>query len=345
MSDCASGAFVQSRFLLIFSLSCTWFATALVAAQGHYKSHRPDSHAPIGVMGDHAHQLGEVMISYRYMRMEMDGNRDGTTRLSQPQVLKDFMVAPIGMTMEMHMFGAMYAASEDITFMAMVPYIQNTMDHINRMGVRFTTRSEGLGDIRLSGLIPIHREENHRVHLNAGVSVPTGSIDETDATPAGPDQLLPYPMQLGSGTWDLLPGITWMGQTRSWSYGAQALATIRIDDNDNGYTLGDRYDLNVWGAYQWAGWLSSSVRLQGSHWDNIQGNDPQLNPLMVPTADPSRRRGQRIDLGVGLNFYVDQGALEGNRFAVEFLFPVHQDLTGPQLEIDWTLIAGWQLSF
>jgi hypothetical protein len=26
---------------------------------------RPDSHAPIGVMGDHAHKTGEVMLSYR----------------------------------------------------------------------------------------------------------------------------------------------------------------------------------------------------------------------------------------------------------------------------------------
>ncbi|MEQ8937882.1 MAG: hypothetical protein RLT30_04205, partial [Gammaproteobacteria bacterium] len=36
-----------------------------------------DSHAPIGVMGDHMHSKGEWMLSYRYMYMEMAGNRIG----------------------------------------------------------------------------------------------------------------------------------------------------------------------------------------------------------------------------------------------------------------------------
>ena len=40
-------------------------------------SAQPDDHAPIGVMADHQHQKGEWMISYRYMGMAMDGNRDG----------------------------------------------------------------------------------------------------------------------------------------------------------------------------------------------------------------------------------------------------------------------------
>ena len=35
------------------------------------------SHAPVGVMGDHHHKVGEWMLSYRYMAMEMEGNLDG----------------------------------------------------------------------------------------------------------------------------------------------------------------------------------------------------------------------------------------------------------------------------
>ncbi len=41
----------------------------------HYDSSRSDSHAPIGVMGDHTHAAGEVMVGVRYMFMEMDGMR------------------------------------------------------------------------------------------------------------------------------------------------------------------------------------------------------------------------------------------------------------------------------
>ena len=32
---------------------------------------RADSHAPIGVMGDHMHKKGKFMTSYRYMYMDM----------------------------------------------------------------------------------------------------------------------------------------------------------------------------------------------------------------------------------------------------------------------------------
>jgi len=35
------------------------------------KQARPDSHAPIGVMGDHGHKTGEMMFSYRVMTMNM----------------------------------------------------------------------------------------------------------------------------------------------------------------------------------------------------------------------------------------------------------------------------------
>ncbi len=61
---------------------------------------RPDGHAPIGVMGDHVHRKGMFMLSYRYMRMFMDGNRDGTHGLGLDDVFAEgFMVAPAKMTM------------------------------------------------------------------------------------------------------------------------------------------------------------------------------------------------------------------------------------------------------
>ena len=42
---------------------------------------RADSHAPIGVMGDHMHAKGEWMVSYRFMRMAMSGSRE-TARIA-----------------------------------------------------------------------------------------------------------------------------------------------------------------------------------------------------------------------------------------------------------------------
>ena len=42
-----------------------------------YNSARPDSHAPINVMGEHTHNGGEWMLSYRYSYMEIGGLMHG----------------------------------------------------------------------------------------------------------------------------------------------------------------------------------------------------------------------------------------------------------------------------
>lgn len=306
---------------------------------------RPDGHAPIGVMGDHTHKKGEFMFSYRYMFMNMDGNRDGTNSLSDSEVLEDFAIAPVDMTMEMHMFGAMYAVSEDVTLMAMVPYVTKEMEHLTRSGRRFTTNSEGIGDIKTTALYTIFDRDKQRVHLNLGVSFPTGSINERDDTPAGNDQILPYPMQIGSGTFDLLPGITYLSQSEKGSWGAQALTTLRLGKNDNGYRLGNKYQLSGWVGRNWTDWLSTSVRLTGTTWGDIDGADDRLNPMMIPTADPDLRSGTQVNVGFGVNLYAPEGDLQGSRLAMELELPIYRDLDGPQLETDWQLTLGLQSSF
>jgi|GEM_PF-420350 len=307
-----------------------------------WRSGRPDGHAPIGVMGDHTHDAGEVMFSYRFMRMDMAGNRDGTTDLTSAQVLEQFPVTPTEMTTDMHMLGAMYAPTDDLTVSVMAPYIFKSMEHVTRMGTNFTTQSSGFGDIRLMSLYKILDQDRQRIHLNAGISFPTGSTNQRDDTPAGSDQVLPYPMQLGSGTFDLWPGVTYLGQSDNWSWGGQALGTIRLGTNGNSYRLGNRLNVSGWGARRWNNWFSTSVRLNGNTWGNISGADPRLNAAIIPTADPTLRGGTRLDVGFGLNFLVNKGALAGHRLAIEFALPVYQSLDGPQLETDWLLTLGWQ---
>ncbi len=177
------------------------------------------------------------------------------------------------------------------------------------------------------------------------VSFPTGSINEKDDTPAGNDQILPYPMQIGSGTFDLLPGITYLGQSDKGSWGAQGLTTLRLGKNDNGYRLGNQYQLSGWIARNWTDWLSTSLRLTGATWGDIDGADDRLNPMMIPTADPELRSGTQINLGFGVNLYAPKGNLQGSRLAMEFELPIYRSLDGPQLETDWQFTLGLQSSF
>ncbi|MGB0581855.1 MAG: transporter, partial [Limisphaerales bacterium] len=109
------------------NLLLTVFALALgnLASVAHdWTGSRPDGHAPIGVMGDHYHGKNEWMFSYRYMFMAMDGNRNGNDQLTVAQTAAagPFGVVPLKMVMQMHMLGVMYAPSDHLTLMGMLPY-------------------------------------------------------------------------------------------------------------------------------------------------------------------------------------------------------------------------------
>jgi hypothetical protein len=306
---------------------------------------RPDMAPPQGVAGGMSPKQGTFMPSLQYMHMRMDGNRDGTGDVSTSEVLSRFPVAPLNMDVDMLMAGLMYGVTDDISLMAMIPYVWKSMDHVTRMGAEFTTGSEGFGDLRLIGGYNVYKSGGHAIGLSAGLSFPTGSTDERDDTPAGQNQLLPYPMQNGSGTFDLLPGITYTGKSEDWSWGSQVNAVVRLGENDDDYTLGNIYSGSVWGARRWADWFSSSARLIGEVVEDIDGADPRLNPLQVPTADPNLRAGDFLSLGLGLNFLVPSGPAEGTRLSVEGIIPVVQDLDGPQLERDYTVLVGLRKAF
>lgn len=299
----------------------------------------------MGITGiHHTHEKGEWMLQYHYMRMGMGGNLQGTTKLTTQQVLDQYPVAPISMDMEMHMLHVMYAPIDQLTLMAVVPYLRSSMDHKTRMGSHFTTRSDGIGDLKVAALFSAWRDERNRIVTELGATFPTGSIDAEDDTPMGHVRL-PYPMQLGSGTFDLVPAITYLGQSRAWAWGARTDGVVRTGKNDNHYRLGNRLGATAWIARKLLPFLSASVRLDSQFWGNIAGADPKLNPNITPTADPNRRAGRRLDLLFGLNLFSVDGPLAGNRLGIETGFPVYQWLDGPQLQTDYRLSIAWDWTF
>ncbi len=329
---------------------------------------RADSHAPIGVMADHYHGRGEWMLSYRYMRMDMEDNQSGgrdidpatiATSISnrffgipgQPPTLR---VVPLSMSMDMHMFGLMYGINDALTLAVMTNYIDKSMDHVTFQGGmgstelgRFRTQSSGLGDSSVSLLWRLQQNEHGRLHATIGLSLPTGSVDETDSvlTPMNmrPSLRLPYPMQLGSGSYDPIIGLTYAGFAQGWSWGVQQRSVFRLSDNDEDYRLGDEHQLTGWIARSWSDSISTSLRLAWRDQGHIDGIDSRI-VAPVQTADPDRQGGSRTDLGLGLN-WAGQAELRGHRVGVEWLLPIDQDLNGPQLEVDWQLVAGYQFSF
>ena len=227
---------------LIFAsaaLACFTLPVAAHEGDGGKVTYASD-HAPIGVMSDHRHKKGEWMTSYRYMYMDMSGNRDGTDSLSPeeiattvanpfanpPMMPPTLRVVPTDMPMQMHMVGGMYGLTDRITLMAMGMYLTKEMDHITFQGPmgttrlgEFTTETSGFGDTTVGAIIGLDdgSYEHRQINFGIALSLPTGSIDETDQilTPMGttPSPRLPYPMQLGSGSFDLKPSLTARSRT------------------------------------------------------------------------------------------------------------------------------------
>jgi len=312
---------------------------------------RPDGHAPISVMGDHYHGKGDLMFSYRFMKMNMEGLLNGTSEITNNQAHDSgYMVTPLNMPMDMHMLGVMYGVSDKITVVAMAMYIQNEMDLQMRMPTgminQFSTASSGFGDVKLGMLYKFINAKRQSLHANVGISIPTGTLEAKDVTPmSAPNEIqLPYPMQIGSGTFDADLGLTYLGQTDYFSWGTQLKGIYRFGKNDFKYSLGNRYHLNSWFAYKTNDWLSFSARGEVVAEERINGANPNLNPMMVTTAHTANSGGKHINGGLGFNIYIPKGKFKNVRFGFEYAYPLFQEPNGIQLKREETLTFGLQYS-
>ena len=333
--------------ITLISLSIFSFSSA---HEGPWTAARPDGHAPISVMGDHMHKMGEWMVSYRYMSMEMEDLLSGSSSVTSNSQLGtmmmpgDFNMVPTKMTMDMHMFGTMYAISNKWTLMGMINYLDNEMTMQSRM-MKMGSESSGLGDIKIAGLYDLAQwDSGRRMHLNLGLSLPTGSIDEKDSM----SRVLGYGMQLGSGTYDFHPAITYLAQTEKYSYGAQLGGILRIGENDQDYTLGNKFEAALWGARKITDSLSASAKLDYSNQSEVDGAHKGLTTMQKNMSPGNQASSQGRDIttfGLGLNYYFQNGGLSGHRLAAEWETPIDQKVNGVQLELDsvWTL--GWQYAW
>jgi len=281
---------------------------------------------PLGVMASHTHKSGDWMASYTYGRME------GTQKRGRGG----------DMTSQMHMLGLMYAPSDAVTVMTMLPYKRISMKGTMPNGMPMKSDSEGMGDMTVSALFPLWKGNGESLHFGAGISLPTGSIDETHTSMMG-TMRLPYSMQMGTGTYDLLPSLTYNGKQGDWSYGSQLSAVIHLGKNDNGYAQGDKIELSGWGGYRFNDLVSATVRLDGYRWGDFDGQDRALLMMLGPIYGAESQGGTRLDGLVGVNFFPPQ--THHTRFAVEFGAPLYEHLDGSYMSNDWKLYAGWKFGF
>ncbi|MFI5148401.1 MAG: hypothetical protein ACHQRM_01630 [Bacteroidia bacterium] len=324
-----------------------------------YDCCRPDGHAPIGIMTDHVHPKGQWGFSYSFMNMNMLGNQSGTNAVSEQQVLNNYTMAPDRMNMQMHMGMLMYGISNRLSAMLMLSYSHSDMSMIalptamsmpgmnSGSNAPMTVSNSELSDSHLYCLYKLVEHERQRIIVAFGMSLPSGSITVNGPTLLGEGQRLSYPMQRGSGTCDLLPGITYTAQRQDFSWGLETNAVIRPSLNSEGYALGNVYEGNAWFSWRFCRWMSTSLRVQECVQNRISGfsNSIYILGSNDPTANAGNSGGQTSTVFLGINVYKFLQPLKGNRLLLEYGIPFYQNLNGIQMPVQNTFAAGWQYNF
>ena len=181
----------------------------------------------------HTHPEGMWMFNTRVMHMEMDGLQSGTTPIAASQVgpavfpgspfanvKYPYMMVPTKMSMDMAMSMLMYGVTDKLTIMAMMNYKATNMSMLMDMGnvpgttqlhdvLNYTSPMATSGVSDTDAIYELYDDRKLGSLVGTlGVSIPTGSTTQTVAM-MGYTFRAPYDMQLGSGTVDLKPALTY----------------------------------------------------------------------------------------------------------------------------------------
>jgi len=225
----------------------------------------------------------------------------------------------------------------------------------------------GIGDTTLTALFELFDDGTNHLQAGLGLSAPSGSIDQRLSLSEEFDN---YTMQLGSGTWDVHPNLTYTGQIDGWFWGAQVNGAVRTESrNHSGYALGNEFQSTAWGGYNFLDWLSGSLRgvyttdggikgefvphrvpsivaykLVGTELVAVYGDTFLPETVLGPMENPANYGARTWDLGLGLSAVVPGGHFQGNRFSVEWLQPVASDFNGYQLARKGTFTISWNIA-
>jgi len=348
-----------NSWLKYFSLPAALFVSTLPIHTAH--AAKP-SHL------EHPHSAGTFMIEAMAMRMNMEGLRAGTSDVSNASAQTiggqyNNAMVPTEMTMDMFMLMPMYNFTKDTSVMLMFNYLDNNMSmtSVDWDGSGDPCASDmstsGFGDTQVS-LSQKFMDDLFAASIE--LNIPTGSTDETVdmkmlmGTPAmchdHKGMVAPYGMQLGSGTYDITPSLTYLGAYYELRYGAQVSYKYRPGENDSGYTLGDEAKAKLWIRKPFP-FATLSGTLDIKRWGDVEGSNPDLDEMLnmmaptithnggadqtkmklSPTLYPENYGGTQVDITIGASFPVAMTAI-----GLDLTMPIYQDLNGLQMKRGWT---------
>ncbi len=194
-----------------------------------------------------------------------------------------------------------------------------------------TSRASGPGDVRLLARYQLWLERMSSWSLQFGLKLPTGRFDQVFAEGPQAGELLDRGLQLGTGTTDLLAGVSWFGRPAT-NLGTFAQATLD-------QPLAAREDFlpstsfNVSGGVRWLNTSRFAPQLQVNV--KFEGREHGAE------ADTENSGSTVIHLSPGVT-----AELSSKSTAFVFLqLPVYQRVNGLQLAPHWLLSTGLRWRF
>jgi outer membrane receptor for ferric coprogen and ferric-rhodotorulic acid len=315
-----------------------WLCTITLFANSTHSTHQADSHAPIGIMSDHGHTKDEIMVSYRFMSMQMNDLYSGQKKINDASI--NTTMTPLDMQMNMHMIGAMWGFSNNITLLGMINYSDNSMN-MSMMGNKSTMETKGLNDLKIGALYTIKKTEGNTFLAHTKLSIPLGSVDENTSDKTTP---VPYGMQLGSGTFDIELGSTYTKTFKDTSIGIQSSSTFRLGKNKHDYALGNKYQITAWGQKNWTTTFSTNIKSTTAIQGNIQGEHKGIT-AMTKNMSPlyTTEQGYILSsIGIGANYINNSHLFTGSRLAIEYSIPIFRKTNAINFSPESTLTFGIQ---
>lgn len=340
------------------ALRLDWAAAEGSSAPPHHSA--DSAAAPAGVVfAHHLPKAGEWMFGLRYVAQRDGGPLlRGSARADDAQPSagacgpQPCALQPQAMSTRMQMLELGFGLGPQLSVMFMPQFMSMRMDQGLWAGAVPTDaaihlgrhESAGLGDTQVHALWTLAEDAKPHCVAGLGLSAPTGSIHERHRRSHQQDGLpMDYGMQLGSGTWDLLPSLTCTGGQGAWRWGAQATATVRLQShNSQGYALGPGWQVSSWLGYQLGPGRHATVRVVQSRLRGISGQRSEASATNS-RADLAANQGGRLgELGLGFSFAPAAG---GSALSAEWLQPTQQRVQGYQVARSGSLVLSWSQHF
>ncbi len=225
-----------------------------------------------------------------------------------------------------------YSVSRKLIPILVVPIVHKRLGFTDASG-RHELVTSGVGDalllLKYTWLQRDRLNETTRAVLVAGLKTPTGSNDERDNL----GQLLPRPLQLGSGSWDV--PITVAGTATRGRFGLSGDLSYRLATEADGFKGGNALGYDV--ALGYRAWPARYETLR----EKVVNTYMELNGQVTQYA---RQRGVMVSDTGGHEIYLSPGLqwVPRTNLLVEasVQVPIYQNLYGTQLATDVRMGAG-----